>query len=453
MITRNPRSRSGVTLTEILISILILGVGMVSLLTLFPLGLLRLRTAARLSRSTYLFESAGADLSARNLLTKFSFITPVLITPYQNTNGVVYDPWVQDTPAYGADWFNVQNPGAYRGVGGAGVLGKNYSASLGYVAGPGLPVAYDPLWRFAANVPVNSVLGEARFGSGIGFLRGTPSAHGLPRITNFFTPTSVVAIPETFVSPEDIVFQDPKSKYADLFGTGNGTSPSPLAPDLSNVSATAALSVPVPNTNNVATVYPPQNDWRFTWLFTGQQTDALAGTVFDGYVVVYENRQFGYDTVQSPFGGQIPKPADETVVEAVWGNGRIPPGNNRGYARAAKRNVLLRWPTTVADPDVKVGQWIADVTYERNQTVATTRFVNTGGLFPAQRCYWYQIVKRTEPGPDTALGANFRSMTVWVNSDLRAQSLLDNAGNPVNIEAALVAPSVVNVIPVTIYTR
>ena len=41
-------SRSaGITLTEILISILILGVGLVSLATLFPIGLLRLREAQR----------------------------------------------------------------------------------------------------------------------------------------------------------------------------------------------------------------------------------------------------------------------------------------------------------------------------------------------------------------------------------------------------------------------
>ena len=39
-----PRS-AGITLTEILISILILGVGLVSLATLFPIGLLRLREA------------------------------------------------------------------------------------------------------------------------------------------------------------------------------------------------------------------------------------------------------------------------------------------------------------------------------------------------------------------------------------------------------------------------
>ena len=33
------------------------------------------------------------------------------------------------------------------------------------------------------------------------------------------------------------------------------------------------------------------------------------------------------------------------------------------------RTILLRWPTNMPDPDVKVGGWIADVTYERNQAV------------------------------------------------------------------------------------
>ena len=47
MIAREPhaRSRRGITLTEILIAIMILGVGLVSLATLFPIGLLRLRDA------------------------------------------------------------------------------------------------------------------------------------------------------------------------------------------------------------------------------------------------------------------------------------------------------------------------------------------------------------------------------------------------------------------------
>ena len=60
--SRVRRRSAGITLTEILIAILILAVGLVSLATLFPLGLLRLRDAARSTRSAYLAESAAADL-------------------------------------------------------------------------------------------------------------------------------------------------------------------------------------------------------------------------------------------------------------------------------------------------------------------------------------------------------------------------------------------------------
>ena len=69
-----PAPRSGVTLTEILISIMILGVGMISLATLFPLGLLRLRDAQRSVRSAYLIESAASEVETRNLFSQTSFL-------------------------------------------------------------------------------------------------------------------------------------------------------------------------------------------------------------------------------------------------------------------------------------------------------------------------------------------------------------------------------------------
>ena len=71
-----PRS-AGITLTEILISILILGVGLVSLATLFPIGLLRLREAQRQTRSAYLFQSATADVESRGLLAATHLSSPI----------------------------------------------------------------------------------------------------------------------------------------------------------------------------------------------------------------------------------------------------------------------------------------------------------------------------------------------------------------------------------------
>ena len=52
---------------------MILGVGLVSLATLFPIGLLRMRDAARYARTKYLVDSAGADGTARSLLSPISF--------------------------------------------------------------------------------------------------------------------------------------------------------------------------------------------------------------------------------------------------------------------------------------------------------------------------------------------------------------------------------------------
>ena len=59
-------------------------------------------------------------------------------------------------------------------------------------------------------------------------------------------------------------------------------------------------------------------------------------------------------------------------------------------------------------------------------------------------------------GPDFYIDANgtiYRSMVVYVNQSLQARTLLSAAGVPITINAALIAPSVVNVIPQTIFTR
>jgi hypothetical protein len=458
--------RRGITLTEILISILIMGVGMVSLATLFPLGLLRLRDANRMTRSALLAETAMNDISSRNLLAKMSFLNP-LHNPFSISNSVRYDPWLQDTPAPG------QSPVPLAG-------------------GFGLPVAYDPLWRasvpnsnYSSNPNFNSVgyypqpIGsdpsEARFGAGLGTVRpdpsgGSPSAHGLQRITNFSpfatppaapsngftvlypnysglgTPNSTVA--GVFVSPEDVVFQSNVDTKGAL-DQGIST----VVPDMSFTGGAATT-----------------NDWRYTWMFTGHQADA-DGNIFDGEIVIFENRPFSVDpatTQTAPYANQMTTAGivtGETVVEAVFGfSPNLGPGITTGYGQGADKLVLLRWPNTMPDPDVRIGSWIADVTYERNPQVANTRFgggntLNTNPrdpVYPGQRCYWYQIVKRSTAADESAgNGLNqtgFRCMTIWTGTPLNAKTQL-SGGMPVYVNAALVCPYVVNVFPRTIYTR
>lgn len=480
MIRRTPRGRSGITLTEILISIMIMGVGMVSLATLFPLGLLRLHRAQRLTRSAFLKESAGSDLAARDLLNVTSFnngtVTPWYTAPTGLTSVPVsrYDPWVQDTPSGGNPFIDGGGviQGAYRGRGAY----LNHSLALSSPArpGPGLPVAYDPLWRAVTEiypsvggVPTPVPL-EARFGAGLN-LRNNPngglaSAHGLQRVTNLaasangaLTPIGAGQYPlplqqmlnyrtaiDAFVSPEDVVWQESTGQYLDPTTGGPSTGrPSTIVPDLSQGTG-ANLLTRVATGGSPAQLYPSVNDWRFSWMFTGARVDAVGGEIYEGDVVIFENRQFGADLT----GGT--GPTGETVVEAVFGYGtNVLPvnGSGEGYARGARRNVVLLWPSTLPDPEVKAGQWIADVTYERDDQVAQARYNLRNAYYPAQRCHWYQIVKRTEPSVATVpfAPAGYRQMTVWVHTDLMAQSMLTSAGLPINVEAALIAPGVVNV--------
>lgn len=472
MIRRSsPKARSGITLVEILISIMILGVGVISLATLFPIGLIRLRNAQRMTRGGFLVESAAADLGARNLLAPSLIQYSPAIWPCYTTGSGFYSPYVQDTPTYGADW----GPPATTGT----------PAGAYHPFGSGLPVAFDPLWRAVATW--NGVQGvylpgspgfvagtpEARFGQASGFSEGTTaemirldpadsklaSANGLQRVSSI-PPALYLAAIDTFVSPEDLVLQDPKGAYYQTTTSSafiNSDDVAKYGMTTSSQLTNPSPVVPLLSYNGFQPTVV--NDWRFSWLFTGQQTTVSGGgVVFDGDIVVCENRSFGIDVATSPFpsGGTSYQVAGETVVEAVWGYSATGNPGSLYASPSANRTVLLRWPSTMPDPDIKVGGWIADVTYERT----TTRSGRFSGPYPPQRCFWYQIAKRTDPSDGGSFpgdsSVTYRQMTVWTSTPLRAMTPLNFAGtstSPIHVEAALIMPSVVNVYPRTVYTR
>ena len=451
MIARGLRARSGITLTEILIAILIMGVGLISLATLFPLGLLRLREASRNSRAGLTYETAADDMDTRALFYKPSFTR----TWYGKL-----DPFTHDND------YTVNNLTVS-------------SSNISLVSG--LPICYDPLWRsLTAVVPntglfdptldyntnylgANPVANEARFGAGLfagtaPFIApdpggGNPSAYGLQRLTNFipwsnrgltprypfttnnFNTTLFPTQPgdvswNVFTSIDDIVFNSTG---------GNANSPSSVLPDMT--------------VNNA-----PQADFKYTWFVTGRQTDSTNGTQFTGEVVVCDSRPFGFDALP---GQSILAPAGETAVEAIFGVGAgasLVPSGGPGFA-VSDRTVLLRWGASLPDPQVRVGGWICDVTYERVPGIyhgrgfsanANPNGPNNGTAFdtPFVRCNWYQIGKRTDPQADNSIaGFPCRSMLVTITSKLKAQTLLNANGTPVHRNVALVMPSVISVIP------
>lgn len=447
MIASHAPRRSGITLTEILISILIMGVGLISLATLFPLGLIRLRDAQRQSRSGLLSNTATADVDAQSLLDK---------TTFAQTWYGPFDPFLQDTEDSGAA-LNVR----------------------GTIA-PGLPFCYDPYWReFAVSPsggqgvypntrvwltgtpPAAPVTQEARFGCGrprttagalVKFLPDRPAgnaSYGLPRLTNFVPPALLPTnttyrfvasqVGATFASQDDYIFYNPNDTRILSLPDGTPQLTSPLVPQMDS---------------NLPASYGPIQDYRYTWFVTGRQLDAGNAKAFSGEVVICENRPLALESIESPVNtnsGLVA--AGETVVEGIFGySSRVnAPSNGVGYSSGGDRNVMLRWPTKLVDPEIKVGSWIADVTYERNATavaaqVAEMQSSPDGTTYPCQRCYWYQIVQKGDIETDAN---GFRRVVLTVNSPVRAKTLLDAAGNPRWTNAALIMPSVVNVFPRT----
>jgi type II secretory pathway pseudopilin PulG len=501
--TARARRRAGITLTEILIAIMILGIGLVSLATLFPIGLLRLREAARWSRSATLMQTAASDAVSRGLMNgdSFNYAVPWHVTPV----GGVYNPLVQDTISYGGDWLVAGTPPTFIGANANPFI--NYAGIANNASVPGLPVAYDPLWRFQALNPGNQYANnlldangqptqpggyylfdpgavEARFGNGVSSIRADAygggamaSAHGLQRITNFNRPyfinngkqvpvmPSSLFLPNIFVSQEDVVWQDPNVKTYTINGNSANpvTSPSPILPDFTPPQGGLAPATGTPSL-----------DWRFSWMVTGQLTSSSNYATFDGNIVIFENRPFGVSPPSTlpinPQGPGLDYQVDgETVVEGVFGfSTNLLPAGGPGYGTAADRTVLLRWPATMPDPVVRPGDWIADVTYERSAAIVATRFLGFGGAvpaglanpannfewdnLPAQRCFWYQVQKVSPAVTDTSV-QNHRSMVVNVNQTLQARTILQANGQPLFLNAALIVPNVVNVIPQTIFVR
>ncbi|MDB5349440.1 MAG: hypothetical protein JWN86_687 [Planctomycetota bacterium] len=421
--------RAGITLTEILISILIMGIGMLSLATLFPLGLQRLRDAARSSRSALLTETAASEIASRDLLYKQSFLA----------SGYAHDPFTED-PATAAEATAI--------VTGIDRITSDPAYTSSLRGGTGLPVCYDPLWWYqvyaasgGVTQPTLTAGSEFRFASGIGLIRndgksGVPSAHGLQRLTNFPLGSNAGAAPfyidpsSVFASQDDIVMQTDGSSST----PGSG---SPIVPDGSAGGIMRDLS--------------------YTWMFTGQQTDTSNGTIFDGDLVIFHNRPFATEIR----GGQNAA-AGETVVEAIWGYG--PPSASVAFAPYSinDRSVLLRWPNTQPDPDVRVGGYIADVTYERFNATELSRWYGTlwSANYPAQRCYWYRVAKKTDPTSDhdaNLAKLGYREMIVTLSSPVRAKTPLDvtqtTTVTPLHINAAFVSPHVVNVVSRVFYTR
>ena len=416
-VARGPRA--GITLTEILISIMIMGVGMLALATLFPLGLARLRDAARASPIGH----ADRDGDERDVVAR-----PAVQGELPGQRLPIYDPFTED-PAPGGEVGAIVS-GLDRVSVSAGLQGPERHQA----AAPGIPVCYDPLWWYQVYVDSGGTVqpsltpgGDFRFGSGIGHPRndpvngGPPSAYGLQRLTNFpliqrrqlggpIDPASL------FASPDDLVMQTDGTPSP---SQGRG---SPIVPDLSTNAR--------------------QYDYSYTWMFTGKQTDVTNGTIFDGDMVIFHNRPFAQEQVafRPEHGGWRDGGRGDLGLQR-------PRSSTATAATRTSLNVLLllRRPAS-ARPRRPRGR------LDRRRDLRAVQRQRGSALLPARRATaptrpsgatgtaWS---RRASVTTRTTIYPGCREMIVTLGSDLRAKTQVVPArtgATPVVMNAALVSP-------------
>ncbi len=455
--------RRGVTMTEVLIAIMILGIGMTSLMTLFPIGLMKLRDARRNNRSSLLAENVASDLKTRDLLNRYSFASTLNAAGLVPT-GMHFDPWSHDIQALydtanASNIIQIHSPSGY-GIPIVCCYDPLFFSNLVYTQSPAFPNVLQPQ---LANP-------NLRFGRAFNNdLRTDPdgsrsSGFGLPRLTNIWPALAasgagpsmgnINSVASIFVSQDDPVFPDFE----------NDANPKIIDPNAPTFRQNPIL----PLVDNAASGAYSLNDWEYSWIFTGKSRDR---NVFEGDMVIYNKRQFG---VTMDNNSNITGVMGERVIEGIFGLGSVPMTTNNGsmgYAAGNSRKVLLMWPKVdgAERPEIKIGGWIADVTYEPYLSTTVSRFMQDFDgdgrpdvEHPGQRCHWYRIVQRSEvtdpyiAEPGLAGLTDREAMVVTVDRPVVSKTLLQKNGagyQPVHVNAALIAPEVVSVFPITLEGR
>jgi hypothetical protein len=343
--------RLGATLIEVLVSIFVMGIGLLALLVLFPLGALNMAQAIRFDRASHVAQNASA-------LANFIPHNPLTL----NDSGIRTDPDLIADPNNGnANYYN-QAPG-----GNGFPLPVLSTTNYPTYNGQSYPVFVDPIGYQLSKI-TQGLNTFSIFGKWPATLQPpsatNPAITGFARTSlSFFTAAAPAPtlgqITHWLTLPDDIEFDE------------NGQPALPVA------------AVPAGGI---------KRDGRYSWAYMVQMASwnpggPLPQNTADVNVVVYERRP-----LLAGSGADLPgEPSYEAYAGTQLSNGVTPPSNV----------IVLRWDPTLGQqpPPIRKGGWVYDATV----------VPNTAPTPPSIHGFFYRVVGVNIPG---SLGANSADLEV-----------------------------------------
>jgi hypothetical protein len=360
--------RAGIALSEVLIAIFVLALGLLGIATLFVVGALQSAQAIKDERTAATNYNAAAQARQmwKDALAVSSYRRDPFLNAFRNPNASL-NPDYTPYPSYGLR----EIPPSY--MSGLPQLPPTYT-------GPSYPVFVDPVgWNNFANISADPAMrywiaGSTQVGGSpqrilgiprrsLRFLEYSQDNRGL--YTQIMSPaTRQILTSRFFIQLDDLAF---------------GPDGTPVGPN-SNTSGQSG-----PLTGEI------QRDGRYSFAYFMKLNSARLPSMINLTVVVYSGR--------SPDG-----PSDETAYAAGF-----TPGST---------SVLLRYdPSTQRKPAIRKGQWILD---------STMHMMDTNGT-PDPHGHFYRVVDITEV---SATDIRLEIHTPALGSPQRLPTFV--SGNPAN---------------------
>ena len=293
------RKRSGAVLLEVLIAVLAMGIGVISLMSLFPLAVVRSAQGHQLTVST------GHRLNVEAMLDTYPYIWTD-----PNRNG--------DAAEHGSEIFFVDPLGIARGL--PNTIGTPTRYSAGFNT---LPLAqklceYDANWQTMAEETITP-----------------PQALAAANFVVLGPNTNLTAVPDPNLFASRIMFFDSTGKFSRTKPVVSITNPA--ASPTVDWTGTGTLTL-----SDIAKVRVETREGQYSWMLCCRRHDIGTKRLCDIYVVEFFRREF-------PEGG-----------DTIYGNAAGIGFNINEVFRAGQTNVYISGITAGNEPRLRRGGWVLD---------------------------------------------------------------------------------------------